>query len=67
MDLHSWAIKFQIAWASIALIILWLPNLQFLFIEFQTVKIGLTFYFGISIILTNWNTLKAPTQTQRTN
>ena len=67
MDLHSWAIKFQIAWASIGLIILWLPNLQFLFIEFQTVKIGLTFYFGISIILTNWNTLKAPTQTQRTN
>lgn len=67
MDLHSWAIKFQIAWASIGLIILWLPNLQFLFIEFQTVKIGLTFYFGISIILTNWSTLKAPTQTQRTN
>ena len=67
MDLHSWAIKFQIAWASIGLIILWLPNLQFLFIEFQTVKIGLTFYFGISIILTNWNTLEAPTQTQRTN
>ena len=67
MDLHSWAIKFQFAWASVALIILWLPNLQFLFIEFQTVKIGLTFYFGISIILTNWNTLEAPTQTQRTN
>jgi hypothetical protein len=66
MDLHSWAIKFQIFTGCIGLLLLWIPNAQPLFAEFFTLQIGLTIYFAFSLVFTYWNMAAVPSQPQST-
>ena len=64
MDLHTWATKFEIIWACIGLLILWIPNTQTLFSGFFTLQICLSLYFTLSLVLTYWNMEKTPNNIQ---
>ncbi|MDC1460682.1 sterol desaturase family protein, partial [Flavobacteriaceae bacterium] len=66
MDLHTWAVKFQIFTGCIGLLLLWIPNAQPLFAELFTLQIGLTIYFAFSLIFTYWNMAAVPSQPQST-
>jgi hypothetical protein len=66
MDLHTWAVKFQIFTGCIGLLLLWIPNEQPLFAELFTLQIGLTIYFTFSLIFTYWNMAAVPSQPQST-
>ena len=66
MDLHSWAIKFQIFSGCIGLLLLWIPNAQPLFTELFNLQMGLTIYFAFSLFFTYWNMAALPPHTQST-
>lgn len=66
MDLHSWAIKFQIFSGCIGLLLLWIPNAQPLFTELFNLQMGLTIYFAFSLLFTYWNMAAVPPHTQST-
>ena len=66
MDLHSWAIKFQIFSGCIGLLLLWIPNAQPLFTELFNFQMGLTIYFAFSLLFTYWNMAAVPPHTQST-
>jgi polyferredoxin len=66
MDLHSWAIKFQIFSGCIGLLLLWIPNAQPLFTELFNLQMGLTIYFAFSLFFTYWNMAAVPPHTQST-
>jgi sterol desaturase/sphingolipid hydroxylase (fatty acid hydroxylase superfamily) len=66
MDLHYWAIKFQIFSGCIGLLLLWIPNAQPLFTELFNLQMGLTIYFAFSLLFTYWNMAAVPPHTQST-
>ena len=66
MDLHSWAIKFQIFSGCIGLLLLLIPNAQPLFTELFNLPMGLTIYFAFSLLFTYWNMAAVPPHTQST-
>jgi alkylglycerol monooxygenase len=66
MDLHSWAIKFQIFSGCIGLLLLWIPNAQPLFTELFNLQMGLTIYFAFSLLFTYWNMAAVTPHTQST-
>ena len=66
MDLHSWAIKFQIFSGCIGLLLLWIPNAQPLFTELFNLQMGLTIYFAFSLFFNYWNMAAVPPHTQST-
>ena len=66
MDLHSWAIKFQIFSGCIGLLLLWIPSAQPLFTELFNLQMGLTIYFAFSLLFTYWNMAAVPPHTQST-
>ena len=66
MDLHSWAIKFQIFSGCIGLLLLWIPNAQPLFTELFNLQMGLTIYFAFSLFFNYWNIAAVPPHTQST-
>jgi alkylglycerol monooxygenase len=66
MDLHSWAIKFQIFSGCIGLLLLWIPNAKPLFTELFNLQMGLTIYFAFSLLFTYWNMAAVPPHTQST-
>ena len=66
MDLHSWAIKFQIFSGCIGLLLLWIPNAQPLFTELFNFQMGLTIFFAFSLLFTYWNMAAVPPHTQST-
>ena len=66
MDLHYWAIKFQIFSGCIGLLLLWIPNAQPLFTELFNLQMGLTIYFAFSLFFNYWNMAAVPPHTQST-